>query len=63
MPRRVVKQGCFHYQIQVAMAKRGEKCCGNCFWFENEDAEGAGWCIDSQKETSCDLVCDNHKNR
>lgn len=45
------------------MAKKEEKCCGNCFWFDNEDAEGAGWCIDNQEETSCDLVCDNHNFR
>lgn len=46
------------------MAKQEEKkCCGNCFWFDNEDVEGAGWCTDFQGETSCDLVCDNHKNR
>lgn len=45
------------------MAKKEEKCCGNCFWFDNEDAYGQGWCIDSQGETSCDLVCDNYLNR
>ena len=42
------------------MAKKEERCCGNCFWFDNEDAYGQGWCIDNQEETSCDLVCENH---
>lgn len=45
------------------MAKKEKKCCGNCFWFNNEDVEGVGWCIDAQDETSCDLVCDNHNYR
>lgn len=45
------------------MAKKEEKCCGNCLWFDNEDACGQGWCIDAQHETSCDLVCDNHNYR
>lgn len=22
------------------MAKKEKKCCGNCFWFDNEDAYG-----------------------
>ena len=42
------------------MAKQEKKCCGNCFWFDNEDAYGQGWCIENQEETSCDLVCENH---
>lgn len=45
------------------MAKKEEKCCGNCFWFDSEDACGQGWCIDAQHETSCYLVCDNHNYR
>ena len=42
------------------MAKKEKKCCGNCFWFDNEDAYGQGWCIDSQDETSCGSICGNH---
>ena len=43
------------------MAKQEEnKCCGNCFWFDNEDAYGQGWCIDEQCETSCGSICGNH---
>lgn len=45
------------------MAKQEEKCCGNCFWFDNEDTEGQGWCIEHQEETSYYLVCDNHNYR
>lgn len=45
------------------MAKKEKKCCGNCYWFDNEDACGQGWCIDNLEETSCDLVCDNHLNK
>lgn len=44
------------------MAKQEKKCCGNCFWFDNEDTEGQGWCIEHQEETSCDLVCDDHES-
>lgn len=42
------------------MAKKEKKCCGNCFWFDNEDAYGQGWCIDEQCETSCGSICGNH---
>lgn len=38
-----------------------EPCCGKCYWFENEDCFGEGWCDVSDTETSCDLVCDEHK--
>lgn len=38
-----------------------EKCCGNCHWFDNEDAYGVGWCCISQHESSCDQVCDEHE--
>ena len=40
--------------------EKEERCCGNCHWFDNEDVYGVGWCINSQDETSCDLVCENH---
>lgn len=33
------------------------KCCGNCHWFDNEDAYGSGWCSINDSETSCDQVC------
>ena len=63
MPRCVAKKEYVRNQIQVAMAQKEKKCCGNCFWFDNEDAYGQGWCIDNQEETSCDLVCGNHLNK
>lgn len=65
MPRCVVEKEHVRNQIQIdkRMAKKEKKCCGNCYWFDNEDVEGAGWCTDFQGETSCDLVCDNHLNR
>ena len=25
------------------MVKKEKKCCGTCFWFDNEDAYGQGW--------------------
>ena len=31
-----------------------EKCCGNCHWFDNEDAYGVGWCNNNDHESSCD---------
>lgn len=34
-----------------------EKCCGNCLWFDNEDAYGVGWCCNNQHKSSCDQVC------
>ena len=37
--------------------KKEEKCCGNCHWFNNEDAYGVGWCSINDRETSCDKVC------
>ena len=42
------------------MAKKEKKCCGNCLWFDNEDAYGQGWCIDEQCETLCSSICGNH---
>ena len=45
------------------MAHKEKKCCGNCFWFDNEDAYGQGWCIDLQGETSCGSICSNHLNK
>ena len=38
-----------------------ERCCGNCFWFDNEDAFGVGWCCNHGHESSCDLVCNDHE--
>ena len=38
-----------------------ERCCGNCHWFDNEDAYGVGWCCINQHESSCDQVCDEHE--
>ena len=49
--------------VKEVMAKKEKKCCGNCFWFDNEDAYGQGWCIDEQCETSCGSICGNHLNR
>ena len=37
-----------------------ERCCGNCFWFDNEDICGIGWCCYYDHESSCDLVCGKH---
>ena len=37
--------------------KKEEKCCGNCNWFDNEDAYGVVWCSINDRETSCDQVC------
>lgn len=31
--------------------------CGNCCWFENEDAYGMGWCSINDCETSCGQAC------
>lgn len=31
--------------------------CGNCCWFENEDAYGMGWCFINDRETSCGQAC------
>lgn len=31
--------------------------CGNCCWFENEDACGMGWCSINDRETSCGQAC------
>lgn len=31
--------------------------CGNCCWFENEDAYGMGWCSINDRETSCGQAC------
>ena len=65
MPGCVVKKEYVRNQIQIdkRMAKKEEKCCGNCFWFDSEDAYGQGWCIDEQCETSCGSICGNHLNR
>lgn len=38
-----------------------EKCCGNCHWFDSEDAYGVGWCSNNEHESSCDQVCDEHE--
>ena len=38
-----------------------ERCCGNCYYFENEDACGVGWCCNNDHESSCDQVCDEHE--
>ena len=35
--------------------------CGNCHWFDNEDAYGVGWCCNNEHESSCDQVCDEHE--
>ena len=43
--------------------EKEEKCCGNCHWFCNEDIYGVGWCSNNEHESSCDLVCDEHKQR
>ena len=40
-----------------------EKCCGNCHWFDNEDVYGVGWCSNNEHESSCDLVCDEYKQK
>jgi hypothetical protein len=32
--------------------------CGKCYYFENEDANGNGWCSLYDWETRCDLSCD-----
>ncbi len=42
--------------------KKNEKCCGNCHWFDSEDAYGVGWwCSNNEHESSCDQVCDEHE--
>ena len=41
--------------------EKEEKCCGNCIWFDNEDVYGVGWCSNNEHESSCDQVCDEHK--
>lgn len=43
--------------------EKEEKCCGNCHWFDNEDVYGVGWCSNNEHESSCDQVCDEHKQR
>ena len=40
-----------------------ERCCGNCISFTNEDVYGVGWCSNNEHESSCDQVCDEHKQR
>ena len=45
------------------MAQKEKKCCGNCLWFDNEDAYGEVWCIYSQGETSCGSICSNHLHK
>ena len=47
----------------ISSMKKEEKCCGNCHWFDNEDVYGVGWCSNNEHESSCDLVCDEHKQR
>ena len=37
------------------------KCCGNCYWFDNEDVYGVGWSCNNEHESSCDQVCDEHE--
>lgn len=27
-----------------------ERCCGNCHWFDSEDAYGVGWCCNNDHE-------------
>ena len=41
--------------------EKEERCCGNCHWFDNEDAYGVGWCSNNEHESSCELVCDEHE--
>ena len=41
--------------------KEEERCCGNCHWFNNEDAYGVGWCSNNEHESSCDQVCSEHE--
>jgi hypothetical protein len=45
----------------VQRMKEEERCCGNCHWFDSEDAYGVGWCCNNDHESSCDQVCDEHE--
>ena len=38
------------------------KCCGNCKYFFNEDAEGWGWCSFNKTKTHCAQSWDCHNN-
>ena len=40
---------------------KGERCCGNCLWFADEDAYGVGLCSNNEHESSCDQVCSEHE--
>lgn len=39
------------------------KCCGNCKYFKDEDANGEGFCEVKYEFESCCHECDNHEFR
>ena len=37
------------------------KCCGNCKFFKDEDAEGYGCCEKLKQSTYCSFKCHHHE--
>lgn len=63
LAKKIMKPSFRNGKIKTVQRMNEEKCCGNCIWFDNEDVYGVGWCSNNEHESSCDLVCDEHKKR
>lgn len=48
--------------ISLCLAKKDDRCCGNCKFFKKEYLDGTGYCNKIRPLTDYENICSHHQN-